>query len=84
MFSVKEKMVRYLNITTAQGVNMLELDRQECLQLELKLNVSPKGRDYIDIGDVLFSFAQGTYSESEYVVSEEAFLFLQDLHHTNH
>jgi len=39
------------------GVNKFTLTKKECIPLELKLNVSSKGRLWSHIGTILFEFA---------------------------
>ena len=39
------------------GINKFTLTRKECIPLELKLNVSSKGRLWSHIGTILFEYA---------------------------
>ena len=57
----------------------LYVNKEQARQLELKLNVSSKGREWIDVGDQLFAFHTGDVKEQELIVTEEQFLFLKKL-----
>jgi hypothetical protein len=37
-----------------------DLDKKECIDLELRLNVSSKGRTWSHIGDYLFEYGSGS------------------------
>ena len=52
------------------------LTKDEAKALELKLNVSSKGRPWIAIGDYLFKFHTGEKVDNTYVASTEQMEFL--------
>ena len=72
-----------LNITTQVGIPMMGLTKQDAAQMELKLNVSSKGREYQDLGDLFFTFAYEATHGMEHVVSETVYAFLQQLSEKN-
>lgn len=76
-------MALQLNLTTEAGVQMILLQKQECIQMELKLNVSSKGHEYKDLGDVLFYFAHDSNTNREHVVSQTIYDFLLQLQAKN-
>jgi hypothetical protein len=55
------------------------LSRQDAIQLELKLNVSSKGHELKEVGDVLFNFGSNRSDESYYTVNNYVFEFLEKL-----
>ena len=57
----------------------IELSRQDAIQLELKLNVSSKGHELKEVGDVLFNFGSNRSDESYYTVNNYVFDFLEKL-----
>jgi hypothetical protein len=57
----------------------IELSRQDAIQLELKLNVSSKGHELKEVGDVLFNFGSNRSDESYYTVNNYVFEFLEKL-----
>ena len=64
----------------SDSMNTLLLDEKECIELELKLNVTSKGRLWKGIGDELFAF--GTYqkeAKARIAVTLEQLAFLKDL-----
>lgn len=72
-----------LNITTQVGIPMMGLTKDDAAQMELKLNVSSKGREYQDLGDLFFMFAHHATQGGERVVSETVYTFLQQLAEKN-
>jgi len=59
------------------GDNII-LTKQQCLVLELKLNVSCHGIEWRHIGDYLYNYKNGKYpNDYEIMVSLEQFIFLQ-------
>jgi hypothetical protein len=67
----------------SDSTNTLLLDEKECVALELKLNVTSKGRPWITIGNELFAF--GTYTreaKARLVVSPEQLAFLKKIQTT--
>jgi len=64
----------------SDNLNTLLVDEKECIELELKLNVTSKGRLWKTIGDELFAF--GTYrqeAKARIVVTTEQLVFLKDI-----
>ena len=64
----------------SDNLNTLLVDEKESVDLELKLNVTSKGRLWKTIGDELFAF--GTYrqeAKARIVVTTEQLAFLKDL-----
>ena len=64
----------------SDNLNTLLVDEKESADLELKLNVTSKGRPWITLGAELFAF--GTYkpeAKSRLVVTSEQLAFLQVL-----
>ena len=43
------------------GIDSLFLSTEESIKLELKLNVSPHGRDWNKIGDALYNYGVNTF-----------------------
>ncbi len=72
-----------LNITTQAGIPMMGLTKDDAAQMELKLNVSSKGHEYQDLGDLFFMFAHHAVRGGERVVSETVYAFLQQLAEKN-
>ena len=60
------------------GDYMLVLKMNECVQLELKLNITKYGFDWKHIGDVLFKF--GTQSANKLHVTAQQLNFLIKIH----
>ena len=46
-----------MEILHEDGKHRFTLEKKECIPLELKLNVSSKGREWSHIGTILFEFA---------------------------
>jgi len=62
------------------GQETLLVDEKESVDLELKLNVTSKGRPWITLGAELFAF--GTYkpeAKSRLIITSEQLAFLQVL-----
>lgn len=55
------------------------LSRQDAIQLELKLNVSSKGHELKDIGDILYNFGSSRTDDSIHTVNNYVFEFLEKL-----
>ena len=67
-----------LYIDTYDTRGKLILNRDEARSLELKLNVSSKGREWSDIGQHLFDY-HSTYKCFSIKVNEEQMIFLKKL-----
>jgi hypothetical protein len=48
-----------MDLLSETGRPTIALSRQECTELELKLNVSSKGQLWSHIGDILFDYGTG-------------------------
>jgi hypothetical protein len=68
-----------LLLTLTDGFSTFQLNRQEAIQLELKLNTSIYGRKWILIGDHLYNFGSGRPCELQLTVDQEQYAFLYDL-----
>lgn len=68
-----------LRITDSEHV--CEIDKEEAIQLELKLNVTQYGKQWSYIGDKLYAFGSGSLSKSDdiLVVSAQQYAFLEIL-----
>ena len=66
-----------MKIITESGKHTFTLKKSECVPLELKLNVSSKGKGWKHIGDYLFDFGSDKATAvSELVVTNEQYEFL--------
>ena len=66
-------------LSITNGIEKLHLTAQESIQLELKLNVSPYGREWLTLGDALYSY--GTTKNKNFMfVNNQQFDYLKDLH----
>ena len=66
-------------LTLTDGSNLFQLNKQESIQLELKLNTSMYGRKWITIGDHLYNFGSGRPCEDQIILDQEQYAFLYDL-----
>lgn len=67
-------------LTLVSGTEFLTLEKDDARELELKLNVSYYGHDWISIGDALFEFhSSGSSSSSQLEVTTEQLAFLKKL-----
>jgi len=66
-------------LTLTDGFSTFQLNKQEAIQLELKLNTSIYGRKWITIGDHLFNFGSGRSCEVQIILDQEQYDFLYDL-----
>ena len=55
------------------------LSRHDAIQLELKLNVSSKGHELKDVGDILYNFGSSRTDDSTYTVNNYVYEFLEKL-----
>jgi len=55
------------------------VDTADARLLELKLNVTSKGREWKDIGDALFAFHTGNSTCEDLCVTQEQFIYLKRL-----
>jgi len=61
--------------------NSWAIDSKEASALELKLNVTSKGKEWKEIGDVLFIIGtNGDDAKTRVVITPEQFAFLKMLH----
>ena len=64
------------------GINKIELTPEKALQLELKLNLTPFGKQWVEIGDHLYYYFHpkpDTHLSDTLYVSCEKFKYLHDL-----
>ena len=54
----------------------LQIERNSAIPLELKLNVSPYGKEWKNIGDILYNFGCNQNIDLCYLISNECFDFL--------
>jgi len=66
-------------LTLTDRFSTFQLNKQEAIQLELKLNTSIYGRKWITIGDHLYDFGIGRSCELQLTVDQEQYAFLYDL-----
>ena len=59
--------------------NSFSLSKDDSLNLELSLNTSKYGREWIHIGDKLYHFYTGEINDKELIVTPYQFKFLIDL-----
>jgi len=59
--------------------NSLSLSKDDSLKLELTLNTSKYGKEWIHIGDKLYHFYTGEINDKELIVTPYQFKFLIDL-----
>jgi hypothetical protein len=71
-------MDEYLIIT--DGAQSIKVNRKDAIRMELKLNVSPYKRSWIDIGDALFEYGSKNNGSVTLKVTEEQFVFLEEMH----
>ena len=66
-----------MEILHEDGINKFTLTRKECIPLELKLNVSSKGREWIHIVNILYEFsASQPNALSSITVTDDQYKFL--------
>ena len=67
-----------MQIISASGNPTIALTPIECVQLELKLNVSSKGKVWSHIGDILFEYGTAKKDALTAIrVSDEQYRFIQ-------
>ena len=77
---VPTDLIVYMSLLTlTDGSRVFQLNKQEAIQLELKLNTSMYGRKWITIGDHLFYFGSGRPCEDQIILDKEQYAFLYDL-----
>ena len=64
-----------LRITDSE--HAFEIEKEEAIQLELKLNVTQYGKQWSYIGDKLYAFGSGSESDDIFVVSAQQYAFLE-------
>ncbi len=59
----------------------IKLDKSQALDLELKLNISNKGKDWSNIGDILYNFFRDYQGYTDVVkeINHEQLIFLNSL-----
>ena len=69
-------LVGYMSLLTlTDGSNVFQLNKQESIQLELKLNKTMYARKWIEIGDHLFNFGSGRSYELQIILDQEQYAF---------
>jgi hypothetical protein len=70
-------------LTITNGVDSFSLDKSECINLELKLNLSQRGKQYVLIGDYLYNYGAKYYTSSRpaslYIISNVEYEYLLKL-----
>ena len=66
-------------LTVTNTEQSFQLDAQSCVALELKLNVTSKGKVWSAIGDHLFNYGTNRPCKEFLVVTNEQFAFLEEL-----
>lgn len=61
------------------NVSNIELNRQQAIDLELKLNVSSRGHELKYIGDLLYDFGCGRDTPNTLIVLNDVMNFLEML-----
>ena len=59
------------------GEEFIIVNAEQARSLELKLNVTSKGREWIEIGDCLFAYHTGNVSTEELRATLEQYVFLR-------
>ena len=70
--------MKYLIISNKKEI--IQISKNQCITIELSLNVSEYGKIWKDIGDRLYYFANPRNSNDEnnmYIVSDDKFNFLK-------
>jgi len=60
------------------NISIIELNKEDARDLELKLNVTSKGHTWSYIGDALFNFQPDVYTDN-FVVTTEQITFLNKI-----
>jgi hypothetical protein len=69
-----------MNFTVSDGISAFHLSKQECIDLELKLNVTAYGHPWVAIGDALFNWGSNKLQAADFVdVSTFQYEFLKML-----
>ena len=68
---------RMLTITNTD--HLFTLTEPQCIDLELKLNVTSKGKEWVHIGDHLFAYGTKKPIGDRLVVNNDQYEFLQKL-----
>ena len=63
-------------IVVTDGNSSIQLDKQQAIDLELKLNVSSKGHKWRHIGDELYKFGTANKEAENLLVTQEQFEFI--------
>jgi hypothetical protein len=72
-------MSEVILLTITDGTNVFQVDRNEAIQLELKLNTSIYGKAWITIGDHLFNFGTNRVCDLKLTLDVFQYAFLYDL-----
>ena len=59
--------------------NQLKIEKKNAIALELKLNVSIYGKEWNDIGDILYNFGTDKNIDLYCTISDEQYDFLKKL-----
>ncbi len=69
-------------IQVTDGQRVFTLNRRQCIEVELKLNVSPYGHAWVSIGDHLYNFGSALAdSQKDLVVDSTQYDYLSALIH---
>lgn len=70
-------------LTITNTDHSFSVDTKQAIDLELKLNVTSKGKVWIHIGDHLFAYGTSKQCEPTLVVNNEQYALLQTLRTRN-
>ena len=62
------------------GEQSIKVNKKEAIRMELNLNKSQHKREWIHLGDALFDFGSNKKDISVLTVTNEQFLFLEELY----
>ena len=70
-----------MSLTLIAGDKSITLDKKQCLTLELDLNKSEHGKNWENLGDILYSWSSGTnykklQEKNNYEISSEQFSWI--------
>ena len=73
-----------MNFTVSDGTSRFHLSKQDCIDLELKLNVTAYGHAWVAVGDALFNWGSNKLGADPQVdVSTFQYEFLKMLRDKN-
>ena len=79
IYTIIYQYVRSDTSSITDGTNVFQVDRNEAIQLELKLNTSIYGKAWITIGDHLFNFGTNRVCDLKLTLDVFQYAFIHDL-----